>query len=723
MKNIELLAPCGNMDSLKAAVSAGCDAVYLGLTTFSARAFAGNFTHDEFIEAVSYCHIRDVKVYVTMNTLLFETEIENAIKEIQFLYENDVDAVLIQDLGLFHICRTMFPDLEVHASTQMHIHNIDGAMFLKKCGASRVVLARETPLSVVKEVTSLGIETEVFSYGAICISYSGQCLMSESVKHRSGNRGMCAQLCRLKYYDDFKEDGEYLLSPKDLNVINEIPELIEAGVASLKIEGRMKRPEYVYLVVKTFREAIDAYYAGKKYTVSEKRNKDLLLMFNRGFSKGHLFNASVEERMSHYRPNHLGVTIGTVLDYKQGKVRIKLTDTLYQHDGLRILNEPVDTGLTAVRIYKNGLLVNKADKGDIVELDCNSKPYPKKGQLLQKTSDSYLISCIDQEINESIRRVDIEAEYEFIENKPARLTVKDYNGNEVTIISSFIVQKAQKAPLDIERIKEQIQKAGEEPYRICNVSGKAENIFLPIKIINELRREALVELSNKRKKRHTVTSPLSYDFVLQKKECSQYRILVDDIRNHTVTGITKEKESIKLAKSYPIHENKYETRELKDFIVSEAGTLNLNLEHCIAGMNLNIANSYACAFVLAQKGIDAVILSSECNDDQIEYLIDNFTKRYGFVPPLFKLVYGKRIVMYIKNGFSINQKEISEIEDLHHNTFEIQNYKNITEVLESDAVCSNNTLTYGNYIILSNESNKIKEDIIGESYEEIFNRI
>ena len=232
-----------------------------------------------------------------------------------------------------------------------------------------------------------------------------------------------------------------------------------------------------------------------------------------------------------------------------------------------------------------------------------------------------------------------------------------------------------------------------------------------------------MELSNKRKKRHTVTSPLSYDFVLQEKECPQYRILVDDIRKHTVTGITKEKESIKLSKSYPIHENKYETRELKDFIVSEVGTLNLNLEHCIAGMNLNIANSYACAFVLAQKGIDAVILSSECNDDQIEYLIDNFTKRYGFVPPLYKLVYGKRIVMYIKNGFSVNQKEISEIEDLHHNTFEIQNYKNITEVLESDAVCSNNTLTYGNYIILSNESNKIKEEIIGESYEEIFNRI
>ena len=263
-QKIELLAPAGNMESLYAAVAAGCDAVYLGLQTFSARAFAGNFSHEEFCEAISYCHIRSVKIYVTINTMLFETEIENAKKEVDFLYVNDVDGLLIQDLGLFHYVRTCYPDMDVHCSTQMHIHNLAGVKFMQKEGAKRVVLARETPIEIVQEACRTGVQIEVFVYGAICISYSGQCLMSAATKDRSANRGMCAQCCRLKYYPDGKKNsnGEYILSPKDLNVIDHLPELIKAGVSSLKIEGRMKRPEYVWLVSITFREAIDAYYAG-----------------------------------------------------------------------------------------------------------------------------------------------------------------------------------------------------------------------------------------------------------------------------------------------------------------------------------------------------------------------------------------------------------------------------------------------------------------------------
>ena len=721
MKKIELLAPSGNMESLKAAVAAGCDAVYLGLTTFSARAFAGNFTHEEFIEAISYCHIRNVKVYVTMNTLLFETEVPNAIKEIEFLYENDVDAVLIQDLGLFHICREMFPDLEVHSSTQMHIHNVDGAKFMKKCGASRVVLARETPLSIVKEVSDLGIETEVFAYGAICISYSGQCLMSASVKNRSGNRGMCAQLCRLKYSDGYKEDGEYLLSPKDLNVIGKIPDLIEAGVSSLKIEGRMKRSEYVYLVVKTFREAIDAYYNHKEYKISKQRQKDLLLMFNRGFSLGHLFNSSVEERMSHYRPNHQGITIGKVLDYQKGKVKVSLTDTLYQHDGLRILNEPVDTGLTAVKIYKNGLLVSKASSGDIVELDCTSKPYPKKGQLLQKTSDSKLIDDIDNEIRETIKRVKVQGEYSFIVNEPARLIVNDFDGHTIFAESSFIVQKAQNSPLCEDRIIEQIQKVGEEPYEFVDVIGEANNVFMPIKVINELRRDALSKLSLARSKTHKRSVPKEYSFKLDELKCPNYRIIVDNIKSHSCFTLDNTKNKNTISKTYPIRENKYDRDTLENAILSEVGTLNLEKNHCIAGINLNIANSYACAFVLSLGGIDSIILSSEVNSDQIEYLINNFKDRYGFYPPLFKLVYGKRILMFIKNGFSKNS--IHEIEDLHQMKFQVQSYENIVEILENEPLYLNNSECYGNYIILSDESDKIVEDILEESYEEISKRI
>ena len=242
IKKAELLAPAGNMESLKAAVAGGCDAVYMGLTCFSARAFAGNFTHEQFQEAIAYCHPRDVRIYVTINTMLHETEMENVRKEVAFLYENDVDGILVQDLGLFHLIRTCYPDLDVHCSTQMHIHNLNGVRKMQAEGAARVVLARETPLSLIKEAVKTGVEVEVFVYGAICISYSGQCLFSAAVKNRSANRGMCAQCCRLQY---FRQDGshfpqgDYILSPKDLNVIDSVPKLLEAGVASLKIEGRI----------------------------------------------------------------------------------------------------------------------------------------------------------------------------------------------------------------------------------------------------------------------------------------------------------------------------------------------------------------------------------------------------------------------------------------------------------------------------------------------------
>ena len=204
MKKVELLAPAGNMEALKAAVNAGCDAVYLGLKSFSARAFAGNFSHEEFIEAIHYCHTRNVKIYCTINTMLYETEIENAKKEVDFLYENNCDAILIQDLGLFHYVRTCYPDMPVHCSTQMHIHNLKGVEFMKNQGVERVVLARETPIEIIQQACQMGVEIEVFTYGAICISYSGQCMMSASVKNRSANRGMCAQCCRLKYT---REDG------------------------------------------------------------------------------------------------------------------------------------------------------------------------------------------------------------------------------------------------------------------------------------------------------------------------------------------------------------------------------------------------------------------------------------------------------------------------------------------------------------------------------------
>lgn len=718
MKKTELLAPAGNMESLKAAVAGGCDAIYLGLTSFSARAFAGNFTHEEFVEAVQYCHIRNVRIYVTMNTMLFESEMENAKKEVAFLYENDCDGILVQDMGLFHYIRTCYPDMDVHCSTQMHIHNLNGVKQMQKEGASRVVLARETPLSLIKEAVKTGIEIEVFVYGAICISYSGQCLFSSAMKNRSANRGMCAQCCRLQYYKEHGEhfkEGDYILSPKDLNVIEQVPSLIEAGVASLKIEGRMKRPEYVYLVVKTYREAIDAYYKGQEYHVSKQRQKDLLLMFNRGFSKGHLFGDDVEKRMSQFRPNHRGIQIGTVLGFHNGKVRIRLTDTLYQHDGLRILNEPSDNGLTAVKIYLKGKLVSKAVKGDEVELECNSRPVPKKGQPLQKTSDAMLLKNIRDEIDHSLRASAIAVSYTAFVNQPFTLRLEDDRGNVVTSCTQVLCEPAKSAPMNEERIEKAIRKTGDLPYKIREIKGKCDSVFLPVSAVNDIRRNAFEKLNEKRAVLHSRQGMISYSLELQQPDFHPCHILVQSIDKVE----TDNKEIACMENVLPvINENLNEYRHLKNCILSSMGDFYGDIENCIAGYTCNIANSYALAYAL-KKGCSGVIFSSEITNAFIESTLRAFEERYGFTPVTYRLVYGKRVVMYIKDRFV--KEDIHEMQDMHHDVYRIERKDGITFIDEPKPFVNDNPYTYGSYVILNDENNK--NEILEEAYEEISERI
>ncbi len=717
MKKTELLAPAGNMDALKAAVAAGCDAVYLGLQIFSARAFAGNFSHEELQEAVRYCHIRDVRVYVTVNTMLFETEIENAKKEIDFLYRIDVDALLIQDLGLFHYVRTCYPDFDVHCSTQMHIHNLAGVRFMQEEGAARAVIARETPLELIREICATGMEVEAFVYGAICISYSGQCLMSSSVKNRSANRGMCAQCCRLKYYPDsgsFSE-GEYILSPKDLNVINELPQLLDTGVCSLKIEGRMKRPEYVYIVTRTFREAIDAYYEGKPYKVSAQRMKDLMLMFNRGFSKGHLFHASTEERMSHYRPNHVGVNIGTVLQYKDGQVQVKLTDTLYQHDGLRILNEPHDTGLTAVKITMNGKLVAKAEKGDVVWLECTAKPKPRKGQKLQKTTDAVLLEKIRRQIG-TVRQSPVRLTYIARINRPFAVQAEDDRGNSVWYESSFITQKAKNAPLSSERIAEALKKTGEEPYEVVSVEGEMDDIFLPVSVLNEARRAVLQQLSDIRAILHGDRSePLPYQVSLSEPEVRTRQLLVSE----RDMDIPEDPRWTVADETAVVDENLADGCQKENMVLSEIGDLYQIKEGCIGGMTLNIANSYSIAYAM-KKGLTSVILSSEMNNDQIRMTLEAFEKRYGFVPKVYRLVYGRRVLMYIKDHFR-KDTSLNAINDLHGNNYKVVYNNKQAEILEPQAYVSSNPYCWGSYLIP--DASADYKEIVEEAYEEIHGRI
>lgn len=706
MKKVELLAPAGDKDRLIAAVNAGCDAVYLGLKNYSARAFAGNFSCDEIKDAVSYCHIRNVKVYVTINTMLLENEINNAIDDVDYLYKNDVDALLIQDFGLFDYVRKCYPDFEIHCSTQMHVHNLAGVKFMKEEGAKRVVLARETPIEIIKEACKLGIEIETFVYGAICISYSGQCLMSSSLKNRSANRGICAQCCRLKY---FKEDGSsfsegnFILSPKDLNLLDKIPELIEAGISSLKIEGRMKRPEYVYLITKTFRELIDAYYEGKPCIISSETQKQLLLMFNRGFSHGHIFHDNENQRMSHYRPNHMGIKIGEVVSYKNNEVIVKLTDNLYQHDGLRIIHEPIDIGLTAVKIKKNGILVNSASSGDIVTLSCKNELNPIKGEMLVKTSDVKLITKINEEIKKE-KKIDISIEYKAILNKPFEIIIRDDLNHEIKEFSSLICQSAKNAPLNKERIEKNLLKTGDVPFLVKNIKGEVDNIFLPISEINETRRIALNKLMVARSTYHDHSNIKEYYAGVNNISKSNNELIVyDSSKNNLVESPIKEK-----ATNKEFYENK---------ILSSISDLYGEHINCLIGFNLNVANSYACAYFMEKEGINGILFSTELNNDQIKDILDAFENRYQAHFNSYRLVYGKRTIMYIKDRFQ-NDLSLKSMIDFHKKQYEIRYNDGITSILEPEPLQSSNPYCDGSVIIIRNEENE--KEIIKKVYEEVY---
>lgn len=714
---IELLAPAGNPEALIAAVQGGCDAVYLGIRNYSARAFAGNFDHDEFIEAVKYCHVRGVRVYVTMNTLLFEEEIERAMEEVAFLYEHDTDALLIQDFGLFHRVRTEYPDFEVHCSTQMHVHNADGCRIMKQEGAARAVLARETPIEVIRECAKIGIEIEVFAYGALCVAYSGQCLMSESVKNRSGNRGVCAQMCRLRFYENDGEarcpspEGEYALAMKDLNLINDIPALIEAGASSLKIEGRMKRREYVYLVTRTFREAIDAYYSGKTYRIPAEREKELELLFNRGFTRGHAFHDTQKQRMTRFRPNHMGVKIGTVVSFSNNKVTVDLIDHLYQHDGLRILNSPADTGLTAVRIEKKGKLVNEALPGDRVILDCASKPHPKKGQILLKTTDTHLHERIDRAIEEDTRKVPITVSCSAEAGKPLLLTAEDDDHNQVSVTSEQILEPARKAPLSAERITQILCKTGEEPYAPDVTIEHLDDIFIPVSALNEVRRTLYQKLSEARAKRHTRAGRKPYVMNVPCISCTFPPVLIDSSDDET-----KNTDFMKLP---VISENGCDKILHNRVILSEPGNLWPDVRHAVAGMTLNVTNSYAVAWLLSHPGVEGVILSSELRTPQIRSLIDAFVSRYGFEPMLYQLVYGRRTLMWIKDYHLAHPY----LEDLQKRCYPVMDRGFVTEILEPEPYVSENSLCRGSYVILTTEDRNQSEAIKEEAYEEISGRV
>lgn len=503
MNEIELLAPVGSFDALKAAVQNGANAVYLGGKDFSARASANNFDREELIEAVKYAHIRDVRVFVTTNTLIKQDEIEDFVEYAKFLYDIDVDALIMQDIGVAMLIHELLPDFELHASTQMVAHSLEDVQYLESIGFKRVVLARELTVDEIKYICdNTNVDIEIFVHGALCVCYSGGCLMSSMIGNRSGNRGRCAQPCRQKYTmidistgEEIHSNGEYLLSTKDLNTIEDVDKIIETGVLSLKIEGRMKKPEYVATVINSYRNAIDEYQATKKVNISTETMEDLYTIFNRKFTKGLILGEVGEDVMNSNVPNNQGLYVGKVVDYnkKAKRLKIKLEGTLKKGDGINL------GGGTIGRIIKGKEIAQIGYKGETIELDFIGEA--RKNQLVFKTSDTNLIDKAqktytqDKEFAKSL----IDAEITIKLGEYPELKLIDKNNNSVTVKGDKLVEKALKVALGEEKIETQIKKLGNTPYELDGLKiNLDEGVSMPISLINQMRREAIELLDEAR---------------------------------------------------------------------------------------------------------------------------------------------------------------------------------------------------------------------------------
>lgn len=516
---MELLAPAGSPAACRAALANGADSVYLGGKNFSARHSAENFSDKELRQILFYAHSLKKKVYLTVNTLLDQRELESALQYIGELYREGLDAVIIQDLGLLRALRQVLPGLALHASTQMTIHNSQGCRFLKGLGVRRVVLARELSVKDIAEIKqeSGEMELEAFVHGALCYSYSGQCLFSSMVGGRSGNRGRCAQPCRLPYQlvdSNHKkipfpgQTGPYLLSLSDLCLIDQMPLLKDCGVDSLKIEGRMKRPEYVAVVTRVYREALDGLDGPGMFPGQERGKHDLLTIFNRTLSHGY-FILDEKGLLSSQRPNNRGILIGRIVSQdSEGTAQIKLSGPVSQGDGLEVW---VRKGKTPAVVVKNLLLdgkpVKKAHAGQVVSLQLNGRA--STGDRVFKTHDGQLIGKAKESYaTEEEQYISLNIEASLLKDLPLSLKLTDQDGYSTSVQTTSAAQPAQKHYLDHDILYNKLSRLGHTPYFLRNlILTNDEPLMVPFSEINEARRRGVEKLIFLRKAAYGRTEP------------------------------------------------------------------------------------------------------------------------------------------------------------------------------------------------------------------------
>ena len=511
MRIPELLAPVGSMDHLKVAINAGASAVYLSGKDYGARKYAQNFTLDEINEAVNTAHLHNVKVYVTVNTLIKQDELEDVMNYLSKLYAIGVDAVLVQDLGLVELINRHLPKLKIHASTQMTCENQLKLDYIESKGIKRIVLPREMRKEEIQDLKT-NMELEIFVHGALCYSYSGQCLMSSFNGGRSGNRGTCAQPCRQKYKVEGLKKEDYYLSPCDLNLFNKLKEISELNIACIKIEGRMRNKEYLAIVISNYRKALNKLKSGK-----EMESEEISLVFNRGFSQGQ-FNNTAKRSL---RAGHVGLKIGKVIDARKNQIAIKIDDSIKnipeKGDGLLLVKNDDDYGfeisqnpsITTLNHFKKGknkqikdltrknkvLIVKKVRQNKKSNFNLNeSEVYlTKKNNLIKKARE------IENKGNSYVKSkliLTFSIKNKFPQLK-GRLTLANKKEIECEVRGNTPFEKPLKKSVTRETIQKQLSKVDNYPYQITQININYDGtLFLPISKINELRRELFEKLEH-----------------------------------------------------------------------------------------------------------------------------------------------------------------------------------------------------------------------------------
>ena len=641
-KMTELLAPAGSMEALKAAISNGCDAIYLGMQKFGARAYSDNFDLESLKEAIAYAHLRNVKIYVTMNTIVFENEVEEMKEQMRELNEIGADAIIVQDLAAFDYVVKNFVDMGAHCSTQMGIDDLDGTLLCKELGAKRVVLAREVEIEKIKEIKRTAkIPLEIFVHGALCVSYSGNCLMSGLIGFRSGNRGRCVGSCRKEYElidktTDRSIGKSYILSTKDLNTIDRIDELKE--IDSLKIEGRMKEPAYVANVVSKYRMALDN-------KITEEEKKDLNKTFNRTFTKGYLFHEDPKDITNILRPNNFGYEIGSISGIFKGMYEITLTHTLNQNDIIRISHNNEDVNLTVVKLYdKDGNLINKADDVCYIRIKENIS----KGDPVYITKDFLYYKELESSQQKEFQRFPLDLTVHACPGSALRIDAEGlgfhyiYEGEE-------ILGEAMNQPTTKEQAIKQLSKLNDTIFELNRVDLEERNAFIPAKLLNAARRDIVqglydLKLNSQKKRTRDLQAKEKISFAPE----SPYLTASVTTKEQYDACVGRGIKEIYFENVVRRNQNDYREKEGLLLIGGYGGIYHYRKTNpFVTDYSLNVVNSASC-YELYRLGAKRVTLSYELNKTQIDDLTSAYYKENDGYPALEMIVYGKAPLLFTK---------------------------------------------------------------------------